>query len=142
MEQRISKAIECLSSIEGIAEIEEDNGYIVFCYRHAYFLCFFVEGCGIWDEYLYITLNFDIQLEADQLELARDICFKKMGEYESLLLFINDDAYNSICISFKSDYKEKRLAKAIRQRLNDSIEAHNCFIDHLLMMDTRNLNLQ
>lgn len=141
MEQKISKIIECLSSIKGVDEIEENNGYIVFCYRNAYFLCFLVEGCGKLDQYIHIALSFDLQLNDNQLDLARDICFETMVKYESLRLYINDDGHNSISIYFMADYEDKRLAKAIRQYLNDSIEAYNYFIERFLIMDSRNFNL-
>lgn len=140
MERNLSKIIECLSTIKGIKEIKEDNGYLVFGYRNAYFLALLVDGYGNLDRFIHITLNFDMGLEDKQLDLARNICFEIMVKYESLRLFINDDAYNSICIHFMADFEDKLLAKTIKRHLNDSIEAHKFFIDNFMMMDSRNFN--
>lgn len=140
MERNLSKIIECLSTIKGVKEIRDDDGYIVFCYRRAYFLAFFVDGCGKLDRGIHITLNFDIGLDDIQMDLARKTCFEIMLKYESLRLFINNDAYNSICIHFMADYEDKLLAKTIKRNLNDSVEAHKFFIDYFMMMDSRNLN--
>ena len=74
------------------------------------------------------------------MDLARKTCFEIMLKYESLRLFINNDAYNSICIHFMADYEDKLLAKTIKRNLNDSVEAHKFFIDYFMMMDSRNLN--
>lgn len=141
MERSLSKINECLSTIKGVKEITEDNGYIVFYYRKAYFLGFFVEGCGKLDRGIHITLNFDLGLDDKQFDLARNICLETMLKYESLRLFINDDAYNSICIHFMVDYEDEHLAKTIKRHLNDSIAARNSFIDSFLMMNPYDFSL-
>ncbi len=140
MEQNLSEIIECLSTIQGVKEIREYDGYIVFCYRRAYFLALFVDGHGKLERGIHITLNFDMGLDDNQMDLAHNSCLETMLEYESLRLFINDDAYNSICIHFMADYEDKLQAKTIKRNLNDSIEAHNFFINHFMMMDSSNLN--
>lgn len=141
MERCLSKINECLSTIEGVKEIREDNGYIVFCYRKACFLGFLVDGYGKLDHGIHITLNFDLGLDDNQFELARNICLATMMKYESLRIFINDDIYNSICIHFMVDYEEEHFAKIIKRHLNDSIAAHNSFIDSFLMLDPHNYGL-
>lgn len=138
MERSMSKIIECLSTIKGVKEIKEDNGYLVFCYRNAFFLAFLVDGYGKLDQYIHITLNFDMEIEDKQLDLARNICLEAMVKYESLRLFINNDTYNSICIHFMADIEDKLLAKKIKRHLNDSIEAHEFFIDNFMMKDSAN----
>lgn len=141
MERNLTKIICCLSTIRGVKEIEKYDGYFLFCYRKAYFLAFPVEGCGDLDRFIHITLIFDVNLENKHLDLARDICFKTMVEYESLRVHVNDDAHKTITIHFMADYEDKRLAKIIKRGLNDSIAAHNFFIDKLMMMDSRNFKI-
>lgn len=48
------------------------------------------------------------------------------------------DGYNSICIHLKADCMDNQLAKAIKQVLDDSIDAHKFFIDNFMMTDSPN----
>lgn len=141
MERNLTKIICYLSTIRGIKEIKENSLDIAFCYRNAYFLALLVDGLGKLDKYIHICLPFDLELQDKQLDLAQNICIKTMGMYESLQLFVNDDARNSICIYFRVDVEDEHLTKTIKRGLNDSIAAHNFFIDKFMMMGLRNFKI-